>query len=117
MTDVLDTPPAPSEGEAGPSEGGNGLVDAPLSPFDYAVDDEGAVDLIDAHVLGTSLHGLFENDGFRSVFLGEVARRAGKVFIPAGVSFPAAREAQIDRMADLLEAHLDLDAVFALIRA
>ena len=40
MTDVLDTPPAPTEGEAGPVEGGNGLVDAPVSPFDYAVDDE-----------------------------------------------------------------------------
>ena len=40
MTDVLDTPPAPTEGEAGPLAGGNGLVDAPLSPFDYAVDDE-----------------------------------------------------------------------------
>ena len=32
MTDVLDTPPAPTEGEAGPAEGGNGRVDAPLSP-------------------------------------------------------------------------------------
>ena len=44
MTDVLDTPPAPTEGEAGPVEGGNGLVDAPLSPFDYAVDDEEAAE-------------------------------------------------------------------------
>ena len=42
MTDVLDTPPAPTEGEAGPVEGGNGLVDASLSPFDYAGDDEEA---------------------------------------------------------------------------
>ena len=42
MTDVLDTPSAPTEGEAGPVEGGNGLVDAPLSPFDYAADDEEA---------------------------------------------------------------------------
>jgi hypothetical protein len=40
MTDVLDTPPAPTEGEAGPVEGGNGLVGAPLWPFDYARDDE-----------------------------------------------------------------------------
>jgi uncharacterized membrane protein len=44
MTDVLDTPPAPTEGEAGPVEGGNGLVDAPPSPFDYAVDDEEAAE-------------------------------------------------------------------------
>ncbi len=77
--------------------------------------DEGAVDLSDARVLGTTLHGLFENDGFRSDFLIEVGRRAGKAFVPAGVSFSAARERQIDRFADLLEAHLDLDALFALI--
>ncbi|MDQ1370816.1 MAG: hypothetical protein QOF20_3169, partial [Acidimicrobiaceae bacterium] len=30
-------------------------------------------------------------------------------------SFAAARESQIDRLADVLEAHLDLDAVEALL--
>jgi adenosylcobyric acid synthase len=78
-------------------------------------EDEGAIDLVDAHVLGTSLHGLFENDSFRAEFLAEVGRRAGKTFVPARVSFAAAREAQIDRMADILEQHADLDSVFALI--
>jgi adenosylcobyric acid synthase len=66
-------------------------------------------------VLGTSLHGLFENDSFRAEFLAEVGRRAGQTFVPARVSFAAAREAQIDRMADILEQHADLDSVFALI--
>jgi adenosylcobyric acid synthase len=81
------------------------------------VEEEGAVDLDDAHVLGTTLHGLFENDAFRAQFLIEVGRRAGKAFVPAGVSFAAAREAQIDRVADLVEDHLDLDALFALIES
>jgi adenosylcobyric acid synthase len=77
---------------------------------------EGAVDLEDARFLGTTLHGIFEADGFRRAFLQEVARRADKTFVAAdGVSFARAREAQLDRMADLLEAHLDLDAVLALL--
>jgi adenosylcobyric acid synthase len=78
-------------------------------------DEEGAVDLVDARFLGTSLHGLFDQDAFRATFLGEVGRRAGKRFVPTGVSFAAAREAQLDRLADLLEAHLDLAAVEAIV--
>jgi adenosylcobyric acid synthase len=56
---------------------------------------------------GTTLHGIFEDDGFRTAFLG---------IEPSGVSFAAAREAQFDRLADMLEAHLDLAAVEVLIQ-
>ena len=72
---------------------------------------EGAVDLGDAGVLGTSLHGLFEEDGFRGTFLTEIGRRREKTFVPAGVSFAAAREAQFERLADLIEGHVDNDAL------
>ena len=78
-------------------------------------EEEGAVEPDRAVVLGTSLHGLFEADAFRAAFLTEVGRRRSKTFVPAGISFAAAREAQIDALADLLEAHLDLDRLFALI--
>jgi adenosylcobyric acid synthase len=78
-------------------------------------EEEGAIDPTDARVLATTVHGLFENDAFRSVFLTEVGRRAGKTFVPAGVSFPAAREAQAEQVADLLAAHLDTDALYALL--
>jgi adenosylcobyric acid synthase len=77
--------------------------------------DEGAVDLTDATVLGTTVHGLFEADAFRAAFLCEVGRRAGKTFIPAGVSFAAARTAQFDRLADAVEANLDIDRLLGLI--
>jgi adenosylcobyric acid synthase len=70
----------------------------------------------DGRVLGTTLHGLFESDGFRTAFLGEVAGRRGKVFARSGVSFAAARDAQLDRLADLVEAHLDTAALEALIK-
>ncbi|MDQ1376264.1 MAG: adenosylcobyric acid synthase, partial [Acidimicrobiaceae bacterium] len=52
---------------------------------------------------------------FRTAFLEEVAARRGKQWRGSGVTFAAARESQIDRLADLLEAHLDLDAVGALL--
>ena len=80
-------------------------------------EEEGAVDLVDASVLGTSLHGLFEQDAFRATFLVEVGRRRDKAFVPAGVSFAAAREAQFDRLADLLEAHVDIAAIERLIES
>jgi len=78
-------------------------------------EEEGAVEPDRAVVLGTSLHGLFEADAFRAAFLTEVGRPRGKTFVPAGLCFAAAREAQIDALADLLEAHLDLDRLFALV--
>jgi len=81
----------------------------------YGDDEDGAVDTTDASVLGTTLHGLFEEDGFRAAFLTEVGRRRDKVFVPAGVSFRAAREAQFDRLADVLETHVDIDAIEAII--
>jgi adenosylcobyric acid synthase len=66
-------------------------------------------------VRGTALHGLFENDGFRRAYLAEVAERRGKAFVPSTVCFAEQRDAQVDRLADLLEAHLDLEAVLALV--
>ena len=69
----------------------------------------------DGAIKGTSLHGLFEEDGFRAAFLAEVTARRGRRWVPTGVSFAAARESQINRLADMLEAHLDMEAVGALL--
>jgi adenosylcobyric acid synthase len=66
-------------------------------------------------VFGTTLHGLFESDGFRAEVLADVAARAGKRWTPGGVDFAAARLARLDSIADTLEAHLDLDRLAALI--
>jgi adenosylcobyric acid synthase len=83
----------------------------------YETVDDGAIDADTARFLGTSLHGLFEQDGFRAAILTEIGRRRGKTFVPAGVSFNAAREDQFERLADVLEAHLDMAAVEKLILA
>jgi adenosylcobyric acid synthase len=80
----------------------------------YGATPDGAT-AFDGSVLGTSLHGLFEEDGYRDAFLSDVAARRGKRWNSSGVSFGAARESQIDRFADLLEGHLDLVALEALL--
>jgi adenosylcobyric acid synthase len=84
----------------------------PFVEVDDAVDGVG-----DARVLGTTVHGLLECDGFRRAFLQRVAQRAGKRFVSGDASFGAIREERFDRLADLLETHLDLDAVVELAAA
>jgi len=86
---------------------------------EWGAEPEGAADdsSRQAAAYGTSLHGLFESDGFRTAFLAAVAARRHKRFTPSGLSFAAAREAQFDRLADLVEAHLDMAAVEQLIAA
>lgn len=62
-------------------------------------------------VHGTSLHGLFDDDGFRHAFLGDVARSRGRRYDPSPVSFATAVDQHLDHLATWLREHLDLDAV------
>ncbi|MGB5797802.1 MAG: cobyric acid synthase [Mycolicibacter algericus] len=62
-------------------------------------------------VFGTMRHGSFENDALRAEFLAESLGME-----PSGVSFPGAREYRLDLLADLVEQHLDVDALLALTR-
>ena len=62
-------------------------------------------------VFGTMWHGSLEGDALREAFLAEVLDRA-----PSGASFPAARDARLDRLGDLVEEHLDVDALLTLAR-
>jgi adenosylcobyric acid synthase len=68
-------------------------------------------------VFGTHWHGLLDNDEIRRAWLTEAAEAAGRAgFVVADdIDVGAARDRQLDVMADLLEAHLDLDAVFGLL--
>ena len=80
----------------------------------YGTEPEGAT-AAGGTTHGTSLHGLFEEDGFRAAFLAQLATLTNKTWTPAGVSFAAARQQQLDRLADMLESHLDLGALEALL--
>lgn len=67
-------------------------------------------------VFGTHWHGLFDNDEFRRHWLAAVAAAAGRDFIVAADTDVAARrDAQLDLMADLLAANLDITALTGLL--
>jgi len=78
---------------------------------DDSGDDEEGCTSAAGRVWGTSLHGLFEEDAFRSSFLAMVADRRGKQYTPSGRSFAAARGDQFDRLADALERWVDIAAL------
>lgn len=65
----------------------------------------------DGVVFGTMWHGSLEGDDLRRAFLSESLGLA-----PSDVSFPAARERRLDLLGDLVEEHLDVDAVLDLAR-
>jgi adenosylcobyric acid synthase len=79
--------------------------------------DDDVISAVDpsGDVRGTTLHGVFENDAFRSWFLADVAARRGQAWEPSGLDYAAAREAQIDRVADACEEHLDLERIWRIV--
>lgn len=69
---------------------------------------EGSADPTD-RIRGTSLHGLFDSDGFRAGFLASVAERQGRHFTPSELAFSDVFDRHHDRLATWLGGHLDLD--------
>ena len=63
----------------------------------------------EGNVFGTMWHGSLEGDLFRSAFLSQVLGHE-----PSGVRFGEARERRLELLADLVERHLDVDALLAL---
>ncbi|MFC5730499.1 MULTISPECIES: cobyric acid synthase [Nocardioides] len=61
-------------------------------------------------VTATMVHGSFEDDATRSAYL------ADALGVVSAASFPAARQRRIDVLGDLVEQHLDVDALLALAR-
>ncbi|HZA76739.1 MAG TPA: cobyric acid synthase [Acidimicrobiales bacterium] len=78
-------------------------------------DDGQAIGWHAGAVCGTTLHGLFEADGFRAAVLGWAAERSGKRWRPGGLRFADARMARLDRIADAIEAHVDLSMLFRIV--
>lgn len=70
-------------------------------------------------VYGTHWHGLLDNNGFRRRWLTEAAAAAGRdgFVVATDTDVPARRDAQLDLMADLLDAHCDTDAILGLLDA
>ena len=72
-----------------------------------------------APVFGTHWHGAFESDEFRRAFLTEVAALAGRhgFRVAPDTRFGQARERMLDLLGDLVETHLDTDALWRLIES
>lgn len=62
-------------------------------------------------IMGAYLHGLFAADPFRRAFLGALGDTGAEA-----LNYDAEIEATLDALAEHLETHLDLDAIFALAR-
>jgi len=131
------------EGTPGTSVEGLGLVDAtttfesgktvglvsgtslgrPVSGYeihhgrlDLAAGDEFAGGARADGVFVTMWHGTLESDDFRAAVLAEVASRAARTWSPSGVVFAQRRDARLDLLGDLVEEHLDVDALLELAR-
>jgi adenosylcobyric acid synthase len=93
-------------GEPRPAEGA-----APLLH-----DDAGAPEgCVAGAVMGTSWHGLLECDAVRRALLGWVAAARGRDWRPGDEAFAAVRERRLDALGDLVDEHVDRDALDALI--
>jgi adenosylcobyric acid synthase len=62
-------------------------------------------------VLGTSWHGLLEGDAVRRALLDWVAVQRGRDWRPGDVPFSAVRERRLDVLGDLIDEHVDRDAL------
>ncbi|MEH0936051.1 cobyric acid synthase [Micromonospora psammae] len=91
-------------------------ADPDLSPLLTYADGTGEGARLGA-VHGTHWHGAFESDEFRRGFLTEVAARAGRhgFRVAPDTAFAAAREHSLDLLGDLVEEHLDTEALWRLI--
>ncbi|MEJ7635093.1 cobyric acid synthase [Aeromicrobium sp.] len=66
------------------------------------------------NVFGTMWHGSLESDAFRRAFLAVAAKLADRHYEPSTVSFAERREARLDLLGDLVDKHLDVDALLEL---
>ncbi|MDP9378209.1 MAG: cobyric acid synthase [Actinomycetota bacterium] len=88
-------------------QGGAPLIEA---------DDGGPEGCVDGATLGTSWHGVLEDDAARRGLLSWVAQRRGIDFTAAeGVCFAAEREQQLDALGDMIERHVDTRRLLTLI--
>lgn len=68
----------------------------------------------DGRVIGTSVHGILDQDPLRHQVLGQVATARGRDFTPAPVGYPQALEEHLDSLGDWAEAHLDVTRLLGL---
>ena len=96
----------------GETTGGSGLWDLTRLSTGQRVKD-GAKE---GNVWGTYLHGLFDNDGFRSAMLDSLRASKGMAVPEEPISYEGIRQRNMDRWADILRQHLDMGFIRELLR-
>lgn len=87
------------------------VVETPQGKTDYA---DGVLNT-PGTVLGTYMHGLFNNDNFRQVFLNNLRRHWGLDENKAGASIDKNRE--YDKLAELVRNNLDMAGIYRIMEA
>jgi adenosylcobyric acid synthase len=87
------------------------IIETPQGKTEYA---DGALDAT-GMILGTYMHGLFNNDTFRQAFLDNLRRRWGLVENSTGTALDKDRE--YDKLATLLRQNVDISRIYKIIEA
>jgi len=95
----------------------HGYVSAGAPAALMSVSDGSPEGAVVGNVSGTHWHGTFESDEFRRRFLTEAARQAGRhgFTVAPDTRFAGVRERALDVLGDLVEEHLDTEALWRLI--
>jgi adenosylcobyric acid synthase len=76
--------------------------------------DDGAIS-DDRNVIGTYVHGIFDNDEFRLELINCLRRKKGLLPIQPGDLSTVDKEKQYDKLADLFRKHIKMDLIYGLI--
>jgi adenosylcobyric acid synthase len=76
--------------------------------------DDGAVS-DDGNVIGSYLHGIFDNDEFRLVLINHLRKSKGLTPMLAEELSTVDKEIQYDKLADWFRKHIDMDLIYDLI--
>ena len=71
---------------------------------------DGAVH-VDGNVMGTYFHGVFDNDHFRNALLSPIRKSKGIQGTSENINFEVLKQNEYDRLANHVEAHIDMDAI------
>jgi adenosylcobyric acid synthase len=68
------------------------------------------------NVWGTYIHGIFDNDHFRRRLINALREKRGLAFVQDVTDFAKARDAALDKWADVLRESIDMSFIQELIR-
>ncbi len=87
------------------------IIDTPQGKADYS---DGALNK-SGTVLGTYMHGLFNNDDFRQIFLNNLRRHWGLDENKSGARTD--RDQEYDKLADIIRQNLDMSGIYRIMEA